>query len=395
MVTGTSTNSTEDLYGSRVRGETRFLHRIDVGRLRAQPWAEYEHHPSVFWAEITGPCRASRRNVIAETQSEVQGETVRAQHCPDPIVGKGPSSEFELGSWGKTRTHDGGSCTYLIAPDRITDLQGRHARQNLGFCNGLTLLRNVAGRSETRADARKRARRGLLKCYLPYGLHSSLSRACVTIRQRVSPASVVTQPYDKITPETQERYYDSSPYNLVRMILGNREAEDHEDRECLHPGRQTFRDWRREGIFLQDLPNLPSTRYAQRFVIPGSPEEQAGTARVHRSRARSKTIPPAWSSATNRRWPSPRPIGCDLLRATRAHFGQIFMLYNDTGEIDGLLAQETAPTTEVTDEYGVLQPNLESLRSGTDRTGAQQDARQAADHRGRPSSLRNRHQLSQ
>jgi len=29
---------------------------------------------------------------------------------------------------------------------------------------------------------------------------------------------VVTQPYDKITPEMQQRYYEASPYNLVRII---------------------------------------------------------------------------------------------------------------------------------------------------------------------------------
>jgi uncharacterized protein (DUF1015 family) len=40
--------------------------------------------------------------------------------------------------------------------------------------------------------------------------------------QRVSPSQVVTQPYDKITPASQERYYEASPYNLVRIILGPR-----------------------------------------------------------------------------------------------------------------------------------------------------------------------------
>ena len=30
---------------------------------------------------------------------------------------------------------------------------------------------------------------------------------------------VVTQPYDKITPEMQAKYYELSPYNLVRIIL--------------------------------------------------------------------------------------------------------------------------------------------------------------------------------
>ena len=31
---------------------------------------------------------------------------------------------------------------------------------------------------------------------------------------------VVTQPYDKISPAMQERYYQLSPYNLVRIIKG-------------------------------------------------------------------------------------------------------------------------------------------------------------------------------
>jgi uncharacterized protein (DUF1015 family) len=40
--------------------------------------------------------------------------------------------------------------------------------------------------------------------------------------ERVPIQQVVTQPYDKITPAMQERYYQSSPYNLVRIILGKR-----------------------------------------------------------------------------------------------------------------------------------------------------------------------------
>ncbi len=31
---------------------------------------------------------------------------------------------------------------------------------------------------------------------------------------------VVTQPYDKITPAMQQAYYQRSPFNLVRIILG-------------------------------------------------------------------------------------------------------------------------------------------------------------------------------
>src|SRR5271170_6782281 len=45
--------------------------------------------------------------------------------------------------------------------------------------------------------------------------------------QQVSPADVVTQPYDKVTPALQDRYYEASPHNLVRVILGRREENDH------------------------------------------------------------------------------------------------------------------------------------------------------------------------
>ena len=42
---------------------------------------------------------------------------------------------------------------------------------------------------------------------------------------RVSVGDVVTQPYDKISPEMQARYYQASPFNLVRIILGDPDLE--------------------------------------------------------------------------------------------------------------------------------------------------------------------------
>ena len=39
-------------------------------------------------------------------------------------------------------------------------------------------------------------------------------------------ADLVTQPYDKISLAMRERYLALSPYNLVRVILGERQAAD-------------------------------------------------------------------------------------------------------------------------------------------------------------------------
>ena len=69
---------------------------------------------------------------------------------------------------------------------------------------------------------------------------------------RVSIPQVVTQPYDKITPEMQDRYYAASPHNLVRVILGKQQSSDHTGENTYTRASQFFRDWRRQGVFLQD-----------------------------------------------------------------------------------------------------------------------------------------------
>jgi uncharacterized protein (DUF1015 family) len=50
----------------------------------------------------------------------------------------------------------------------------------------------------------------------------------------------------------------------------------------------------------------------------------------------------------------PKADRLDLLRATRAHFGQLFMLYEDSGEIEALLSSSAPSEIELTDEYGVV-----------------------------------------
>ena len=45
---------------------------------------------------------------------------------------------------------------------------------------------------------------------------------------------VVTQPYDKISPSMQQAYYQRSPYNLVRIILGLPELFDAERGESVY-----------------------------------------------------------------------------------------------------------------------------------------------------------------
>ncbi len=167
---------------------------------------------------------------------------------------------------------------------------------------------------------------------------------------RVNPGDAITQPYDKISPEMQERYYAASPYNVVRIILGQRTPDLSHDNVYTRAAG-FFRDWRHQGIFRQDSqPSLYS--YSQRFKVPGGATEfeRRGFIALGRVEDYSAGIVFRHEQTLSK----PKADRLELLRATQAHFGQIFMLYSDSGEIEALLDVKSAPDVEVTDEYGVL-----------------------------------------
>src|SRR5436309_2432005 len=168
---------------------------------------------------------------------------------------------------------------------------------------------------------------------------------------RVALPSVVTQPYDKITPEMQDRYYASSPYNLVRIILGKQQTGDHPGESAYTRASDFFRDWRRQGIFLQDT--QPSVYvYTQRFAIPGGNREAERRGFIALGQLEDYSAGVVFRHEQT--LAKPKADRLNLLRATRAHFGQIFMLYSDpAGEIDKLLAQSQAVPVVAHDEYEV------------------------------------------
>jgi uncharacterized protein (DUF1015 family) len=169
--------------------------------------------------------------------------------------------------------------------------------------------------------------------------------------QRVSVSQVVTQPYDKITPVSQDRYLKASPYNLVRIILGPREPDDNRENNVYTRAAGHFSDWRKQGILRQDsAPSLYA--YSQRFTLPGTSTqlERRGFIGLGQVEDYSAGIVHRHEQTLAK----PKADRLDLLRATRAHFGQIFMLYEDSGEVEALLPTTGDPDIDVTDEYGVL-----------------------------------------
>jgi uncharacterized protein (DUF1015 family) len=174
----------------------------------------------------------------------------------------------------------------------------------------------------------------------------------------VSLQDVVTQPYDKITPAMQQAYYDRSPYNLVRIILGLPELFDGDGSQDLYRrASRDFAKWRRDGILTQE--GEPCVfAYSQTFPVPGA----ATDAKVLCERRGFIALGELYDYAAKvvfrheQTLSRPKSDRLNLLNATRAHFGQIFMLYSDPGmSAERLLLDSTAaPDIEVTDEYEVV-----------------------------------------
>lgn len=179
--------------------------------------------------------------------------------------------------------------------------------------------------------------------------------------ERVPVQLAVTQPYDKITPAMQERYYQASPYNLVRIILGKRLPADEDAENVYTRAAASFHNWRHTGVLRRD-PEPSLYLYSQTFLLPGglpgsqSPAERRGFIALGRIEEYSAGVVFRHEQTLAK----PKADRLDLLRATRAHFGQIFMLYSGAGKVDALLDSAAAKDKdkhidiEVTDEYDVV-----------------------------------------
>jgi len=212
---------------------------------------------------------------------------------------------------------------------------------------------------------------------------------------RVRMEDVVTQPYDKISPDMQQRYYERSPYNLIRIILGKREPGDTEPQGFLPAGEtahncytraaEYLKDWRADRILAgEQEPALYG--YSQTYTVPGTAEvrERRGfIALGHLYDYADKVV-----YRHEQTFPKHKSDRLALFKATRAYCEQIYMLYSDpafTAEklIFGVKSNDAGagkdgkatrpadlaiPDLSILDEYGVVHkvwkltdPNLINL----------------------------------
>ncbi len=172
---------------------------------------------------------------------------------------------------------------------------------------------------------------------------------------RVSFDRVLTQPYDKISPAMQEKYYAADPHNLITIEKGRVFPNDSAQNNVYTRAAAAMQDWIRNQIAVQDSADS-FYAYTQEYTVPGGDERRTRRGFIGAGKLEDYSAGVVFRHEQT--LSGPKADRLELLRHTRTHTGQLFMLYSDAQRrIDTILAEaESAapPATELRDEYGVV-----------------------------------------
>lgn len=137
-------------------------------------------------------------------------------------------------------------------------------------------------------------------------------------------AELVTPPYDVIDDDSQEAFYQVSPYNIIRLEYGKKYATDSESDNRYTRAAAYYQKWRCEGVLVKD--NDPSLYlYQQEFKINDVNMVRTGfTCGVKLEPYEKEIILPHEETM-----PKHKADRLELMRACRANFSPIFGLFSD------------------------------------------------------------------
>src|ERR1051326_5631734 len=163
-------------------------------------------------------------------------------------------------------------------------------------------------------------------------------------------ASLVTPPYDVISPEAQASYYTRHPQNIIRLELGQDEPGDDTLNNRYSRAATTLADWRLQGVMQQEA-QPAFYLYRQHFQIDGVDHWRTSLlVRVRLEPWEAGIVLPHEHTLAK-----PKSYRMRLLRACAANLSPIMSLYEDP---DGTMQQllkpliDQAPQIAFTDDVG-------------------------------------------
>lgn len=162
-------------------------------------------------------------------------------------------------------------------------------------------------------------------------------------------AEVVTPPFDVISEEAQERYYERNPHNVIRLELGKFTPEDNTLNNRYTRAARTLAEWRLDNVLRQDT--IPAY-YAYQQIFRHDGQSYTRTSLIARVRLEP------WEKHVVLRHEFTRKKDKDdrlqLLRACSVNLSPIMSMYSDPqGRIRRMLGEYLAqPVVHITDEAG-------------------------------------------
>src|ERR1700745_2303021 len=148
---------------------------------------------------------------------------------------------------------------------------------------------------------------------------------------------VLTQPYDKISPERQAEYYAMHPQNLIAVEKGRIFPDDSAQNNVYTRAEAAMDGWIHGHIILQD-PAPAFYAYTQEFTVPGTTEKRTRRGLIGAGRLEEYSAGVIFRHEHT--LSGPKADRLELLRHTRTHTGQLFMLYSDPQQrVEGILDQ--------------------------------------------------------
>ena len=136
---------------------------------------------------------------------------------------------------------------------------------------------------------------------------------------------VVSDPYDKIDDELQEYYYRKSPYNIVRIIKGKKYPGNDVKNNQYTRAAGYLMEWIESGVLRRD--SKPAIYlYDQEYAVPG---DGRLTRKGFVALCRLQSYEEGGVRPHERTLAGPKADRLNLMRATKAQFGQVFVLYSD------------------------------------------------------------------
>ncbi len=160
----------------------------------------------------------------------------------------------------------------------------------------------------------------------------------------------IAPPYDVISLDQQERLYNKSQYNIVRIIKGKQSPSDNDSNNKYTRAADYLNAWIKKGVLKQDSAESIYA-YAQNFQIASTDFQRLSFIALAKLEQYGKTVRPHEETLDK-----PKIDRLNLKRATAAKFGLVFMLYEDEQKIADKIIENAAtqkPLIDFIDDQNV------------------------------------------